>query len=90
MTAAHSRPPGMPTEDLAWRITNEFTEMPGMHLTFGQIKRLWHLSHDDCAMVLDYLMDQGLLTRDAHDRFCRQESRNPWLLRNPHRERSAS
>jgi hypothetical protein len=60
-------------EDLAWIIRSEFQEMPEMHLTFSQVKRLWNLSTDDCELVLDYLLDAGLLDQDEDDRFCRHE-----------------
>ena len=32
-------------DDLAWRIEAEFREMPGMRLSFVQVKRLWNLSN---------------------------------------------
>ena len=59
-------------DDLAWLIDAEYKEMPGMRLTFEQVKRLWNLSADDCGKVLDYLVSSGLLTQDDDDRFCRQ------------------
>ena len=61
-------------EDLAWSIRAEFREMPGMHLTFAQVKRLWNLSPDDCELVLEYLLSAGVLTQDEDNRFCRAEA----------------
>ena len=61
----------MPLEDLAWTIQAEFNEMPGMRLTFAQVRRLWNLSIDDCRRVLDDLVSAGRLMQDADGRFCR-------------------
>jgi hypothetical protein len=58
-------------EDLAWLIDAEYREMPGMRLTFAQARRLWNLSGDQCARVLDYLVESGVLARDEENRFCR-------------------
>lgn len=59
-------------QDLAWLIDAEYREMPGMRLTFAQVRRLWNLSGDECARVLDYLVSSGVLTQDDDQRFCRQ------------------
>jgi Fic family protein len=68
---AGSRPHGRDTRrsDVEQRIRNEFVEMPGMQLTFEQIRRLWHLSHDECEVVLERLLGERLLTRDGQRRF---------------------
>lgn len=58
-------------DDMAWVIESEFREMPGMRLTFPQVRRLWNLSADDCERVLDYLVGAGLLNQDEDDRFFR-------------------
>ena len=62
------------SDDLAWRIDAEFREMPGMRLTFAQVKRLWNLSNDQCSRVLDFLTSTGLLTQDEEQRFYRSPS----------------
>lgn len=59
-------------EELAWLIDAEFHEMPGMHLTFAQMCRLWNLSAEQCGKVLDHLVKAGALTRDKENRYCRQ------------------
>lgn len=61
-------------DDLAWRIEAEFREMPGMRLTFAQVKRLWNLSNDQCSRVVDYLTSTGLLAQDEEQRFHRSSS----------------
>lgn len=50
-------------------IEAEFREMPGMRLTEAQACRLWNLSKEDCDDVLGYLVDRGLLVRDATGRY---------------------
>jgi hypothetical protein len=57
-------------EELACRVYAEFAEMPGMHLTFDQVRRLGNLSAADCEQVLAFLVGAGLLRQDAHLRFC--------------------
>jgi hypothetical protein len=78
--------------DVEQRIRNEFVEMPGMQLSFEQIRRLGHLSHDECAVVLERLLGERLLTRDGQRRF-RLSSHRPELAgprpSAPRRERSA-
>jgi hypothetical protein len=61
-------------EDVAWFIDAEFKEMPGMRLTFAQVKRLWNLSDDDCRAVLDYLVSSERLSLDDDGRIGRQGS----------------
>jgi len=61
-----------PLEDLAWLIDAEYREMPGMRLTFDQVRRLWNLTDDECGKVLEYLVRSGLLTIDNDYRFCRR------------------
>ena len=56
-------------DDLAWRIEAEFRQMPGMRLTFAQVKRLWNLSTEQCVRVLDFLTSMGLLSQDDDQRF---------------------
>ncbi len=70
-TAVVSRPPLQRFERLIIRVQAEFEEMPGMHLTFAQVRRLLGLSREDCEVVLDRLVHAGRLSRDENDRFCR-------------------
>lgn len=73
MPLAYVHEPRPTLEDLAWLIEAEYREMPGMHLTFAQARRLWNLSADECARVLDYLVRSGVLTKDRDNRFCRHD-----------------
>jgi hypothetical protein len=54
---------------LARVIDAEFREMPGMRLTEAQVRRLWHLAHDECGAVLEYLVNCGQLLRDPGGRY---------------------
>lgn len=63
--------PATRLEDLARLIDAEYREMPGMRLTFAQVRRLWNLSSQDCDRVLAYLVSSGRLTLDEANRFCR-------------------
>lgn len=69
MTGTRPSAPEAPLEDMARRIRNEFAEMPGMQLTFEQVRRLCHLSREECAFVLHLLMAADLLAQDPHQRF---------------------
>jgi hypothetical protein len=53
-------------------IKGEFNEMPGMHLTRSQIKRLWSLTDDDCQEVVGRLVAQEFLTLRPDDQYCRR------------------
>jgi hypothetical protein len=58
-------------EDLVWLIDAEYHEMPGMRLTFAQVKRLWDLSAAECVTVLEFMVRSGRLERDFEGRFYR-------------------
>ena len=53
--------------DLA-RIQSEYREMPGLKLTAAQAARFWHLGPDDSRVLLDSLVEGGVLWRtgDGH------------------------
>ena len=53
--------------DLA-RITAEYREMPGMKLTAAQASRFWHLGVEETRVLLESLVDAGVLWRTA-DRY---------------------
>jgi hypothetical protein len=56
-------------DELAWRIEAEFREMPGMRLSFAQMKRLWNLTTEQCVRVVDFLTTMGMLSEDEDQRF---------------------
>lgn len=47
--------------ELISRIRGEFTEMPGLKLSFQQACRLWNLSASACREALDALRAEGFL-----------------------------
>jgi hypothetical protein len=52
-----------PIRELLQRIRGEFLEMPGLHLTVDQARRLWSLDLVTCRSLLDALVDAKFLTR---------------------------
>jgi len=59
-------------EQLLARIRAEFLEMPGLHLTLAQARRLWHLDEGVCRAALDELVHAKFLTRHADGTFTRR------------------
>ena len=53
------------------RIRSEYSEMPGLCLTAVQAKRLWGLSHQECEMLLNQLVEGRFLRRTQHGTFVR-------------------
>lgn len=47
----------------AHMIRAEFLEMPGLHLTGAQARRLWNLDPMTCDAILGALVDSGFLRR---------------------------
>ncbi len=58
-------------QQLLARIRAEFLEMPGLHLTQAQARRLWHLDEVMCRAALDELVRARFLTRHANGTFTR-------------------
>jgi hypothetical protein len=58
-------------ERLEGLIDAEYKEMPGMRLTFAQIRRLWNLSNEECGNALDHLVSAGRLIRRG-EHYCRR------------------
>ena len=55
--------------DLLDRIRAEYREMPGLSLSHSQAARLWGLSKERCAGVLEMLIDQGELVCRPNGRY---------------------
>ena len=60
-------------EQLVRRIRNEFEEMPGLRLTFGQARLLFDLDAGCCERVLNALLSAGFLVRTKNDQFGRRD-----------------
>lgn len=56
-------------------IMAEFNEMPGMRLTLSQAARLWSLTLEESARMLEDLVRAGFLTRDERARYARRADR---------------
>jgi hypothetical protein len=59
---------------IAERVRGEFREMPGLTLTLPQAARLWSLDDETCKEVLNYLVENGFLSRRDDGAFCRLAS----------------
>jgi hypothetical protein len=51
------------SDDIRRRAEAEYREMPGLKLTPQQASRLWHLDAAASAMLLDSMVDAGVLYR---------------------------
>jgi hypothetical protein len=60
------------------RVRDDFMEMPRLELTLAQAIRLWQLGADDCRLVLDALVDDGLLRWTAKRTIVRADH-NPYI-----------
>ena len=56
-----------------WRelIHAEYAEMPGLHLTKPQVRRLWGLDETTADVVLSVLEDEKFLRRNSDDIYVR-------------------
>ncbi len=75
--AAAHLPPTVPVERrnvaarhaLVCRIQSEFEEMPGLSLTMSQAARLWGLSPDIAARIIERLAEARVLRRSNDGQF---------------------
>ena len=58
-------------EALVRRVSVEYRDMPGLCLTLAQAQRLFGLREDICVRVLNTLVQQEILRRDADGAFVR-------------------
>jgi hypothetical protein len=52
----------------------EYREMPGLHLTAAQARRLWNLDPITCASLLDSLVNAEFLRRTPGGAYVRRDS----------------
>ena len=57
--------------DLARRVQAEYTEMPGLSITFVQAQRLLAIDEPTCAAVFRVLISRRVLRRTAQGRYVR-------------------
>lgn len=75
MTTALIAQPQHDCQHLREIIRAEFNEMPDMHLTRAQVKRLWTLSDEQCDECLADLVRSGFLAQGRGDFYRRAEDR---------------
>ena len=64
----------MDTETLVTRIKSEFNESPGMCLTLRQGARLWGIPPEECARVVELLVQADFLRWTRNGELVRSES----------------
>jgi hypothetical protein len=60
-----------PLDNTIDRIKSEYREMPGLHLTFDQMLRLWRLDRSTCRTLVEKLIDAQFLTTTDDGRYVR-------------------
>jgi hypothetical protein len=60
-----------PLDNTINRIKSEYREMPGLHLTFEQMLRLWRLDRSTCRTLVEKLIDAQFLRATDDGRYVR-------------------
>jgi hypothetical protein len=60
-----------PIDNTINRIKSEYREMPGLHLTFEQMLRLWRLDRSTCRILIETLIDAHFLKTTRDGRYVR-------------------
>jgi hypothetical protein len=60
-----------PIKELLSRIQAQYAEMPGLHLSVDQARRLWSLDLTACRALLDALVAARFLTLNHDGRYSR-------------------
>jgi hypothetical protein len=55
-------------------VRAEYDEMPGLHLTREQVRRLWSLDAPTCDALLEALVQAQFLRRTSNDAYVRADS----------------
>jgi hypothetical protein len=50
-------------DSLIVRVRGEYSEMPGLQLTFVQARRLWQVDVSTCEKLLEQLVQEGFLCK---------------------------
>ena len=66
------------------RVQSEYREMPGLHLTFEQMLRLWRLDRSTCRTLVEKLIDAQFLKTTDDGRYVRSDATQS--TRRPRRE----
>jgi hypothetical protein len=54
-------------------IRGEYLEIPGLHLTRDQVRRLWGLDEVTCDALLEALVEEGFLRRTRTGAYIRAD-----------------
>jgi len=57
-------------------VRGEFLEVPGLHLTKPQVRRLWGLDPSTCDALLDTLVDGRFLRQTSNGTYARVDASN--------------
>jgi hypothetical protein len=57
-------------------VRGEFLEVPGLHLTKPQVRRLWGLDPSICDALLDTLVDRRFLKQTNNGTYARVDAGN--------------
>jgi hypothetical protein len=68
------------------RIQAEYREMPGLHLTLDQMRRLWVLDLQTCQALVEKLVDARFLVPTPDGRYVRCDFRRSTRQRRNHQE----
>ena len=59
-------------------IEAEYREMPGLQLTEDQMRRLWGLDDVTCTVIIDTLVEAGVLRETPKHQFTLATGRRAW------------
>ena len=59
------------SEQIAELIRSEYSQLPGLNLTFWQAQRLWNVPEELCRRALTILIKSGYLTQTADGGYVR-------------------
>ena len=62
-----------PASDWLPLVRAEYLEIPGLHLTSAQARRLWGLDDETCDQLLATLVDSGFLRRTRAGAYIRAD-----------------
>lgn len=77
---------GVSTDATIERIQSEYREMPGLRLTFDQMRRLWMLDYQTCHTLVAKLVDARFLMPTPDGRYARGDFRRLPRQRRNHQE----
>jgi len=77
---------GVSIDETIARIQSEYREMPGLCLTFDQMRRLWTLDRRTCRTLVEKLVDARFLMLTRDGRYVRCDFRRSMRQRQHHQE----